>query len=97
MPPRGRLEARSAAICTAAYKGGTKKVPMAVAASMPQKTTNPTETRLAAPAPVAKINGDTPRMNDSAVIITARKRRRAASRAVASMLDPCFGRSAGLG
>jgi hypothetical protein len=37
-----------------------KKIPMIVAAIMPPKTTNSTETRLAAPAPDAMIKAETP-------------------------------------
>jgi hypothetical protein len=61
------------------YNGGMKKMPMNVAATMPPNTTKPTDTRLAAPAPEATISGETPRMKDRAVIITARNLSRAAS------------------
>ena len=51
------------------------------------------ETRLAAPAPLAMISGETPRINDRAVIITARKRNRAASRAAFLVSNPASRRT----
>lgn len=50
-------------------------IPTTVATSMPLNTVVPMMRRLWAPAPVASIIGRTPIMNDTAVIITARKRR----------------------
>ena len=60
-----------------------------VEAIMPPATVVPTELRAAAPAPVAKANGSTPRMKAIEVMRMGRKRMRAASRAASVMLRPC--------
>ena len=49
-------------------KYGTNKVPKMVAATMPPNTVKPKDTRLPAPAPVAKTNGNTPKINESASV-----------------------------
>src|ERR1700752_2980065 len=59
-----------------------------VAAIMPPNTVVPTETRPAAPAPVATISGTTPRINASEVIRIGRSRIRAASIAASIVLSP---------
>ena len=51
---------------------------MVVAKSMPANTVVPIEWRLAAPAPPATTNGDTPRMKANEVMRIGRKRWRAA-------------------
>ena len=55
-----------------AYSAGVKMMPTMVAISMPEKVVRPMARRLPAPAPVAKTSGNTPKMNDQAVINTAR-------------------------
>lgn len=67
------------------HSTGTNNNLINVADTMPQTTTGPTATHLAAPAPEANSNGITPRINERAVIITARNRSLAASNAAASI------------
>ena len=55
-----------------AYSGGTKTIPMSVDSNIPQKVDIPIALRLPAPAPVATTIGNTPMMNDHAVINTER-------------------------
>ncbi len=57
-------------------------MPTIVATSIPLNTVVPMIRRLCAPAPVASIIGMMPIINDTAVIITARKRRVALARSV---------------
>ncbi|MNZ89317.1 hypothetical protein D3C78_1082320 [compost metagenome] len=59
---------------------------------MPLNTVVPMIRRLWAPAPVASIIGRTPIINDTAVIITARKRRDAPSRAASTIAIPSLRR-----
>ena len=47
-------------------------MPTSVAISMPQPVVMPIAVREFAPAPVAKTSGMTPKMNDHAVMSTAR-------------------------
>ena len=53
-------------------------MPTTVAKSMPENVVTPIARRLAEPAPEATTNGHTPKMNDHAVIKTARNRKLAA-------------------
>ena len=61
-----------------AYSGGINAMPTTVAKSIPEKVVTPIARRLAAPAPAATTNGKTPKINDQAVIKTARNRMPAA-------------------
>ncbi|STT68126.1 Uncharacterised protein [Klebsiella pneumoniae subsp. rhinoscleromatis] len=63
-------------------------MPTIVATSIPLNTVVPMIRRLCAPAPVASIIGMMPIINDTAVIITARKRRVAPSRAASTIDSP---------
>jgi len=63
-------------------------MPTTVATSIPLNTVVPMMRRLCAPAPDASIIGSTPIINDTAVIITARKRREAPSRAASTIAIP---------
>ncbi len=65
------------------------KMPMVLAASMPEKTDVPTARRLICAAPWAKTNGTSPRMKAKEVIITERKRMRAPFVAASTMEEPC--------
>src|SRR6267154_2306033 len=53
------------------------KMPIVLAASMPEKTEVPMSRRLICAAPWAKTSGTNPRMKANEVIITERKRMRA--------------------
>ena len=69
-------------------------MPTIVATSIPLNTVVPMIRRLCAPAPVASIIGMMPIINDTAVIITARKRRvapRAQRRLSTALLAPAAG------
>lgn len=67
-------------------------IPRIVASSIPQKVVTPIACRLPAPAPLAVTIGNTPITNESAVIITERKRTRMPFSA-ASAMDAPFSRS----
>ncbi len=55
---------------------------------MPLNTATPIERRAAAPAPVAKTSGSTPRMKAKEVMTIGRNRRRAASTAASTTSRP---------
>ena len=74
--------------CAKAKKMGINSVPRIVAASMPENTVTPRETRLEAPAPVASTSGRTPSKNENAVIKTARNRSLAAFSAASNIVCP---------
>ena len=59
-------------------KSGTNNTARKVATSMPPTTPVPIEWRLAAPAPLLRASGRTPKMKASEVMMMGRKRRRAA-------------------
>ena len=67
---------------------GTKTTARQVEASMPLATAMPSDCRDAAPAPVARISGTTPRIKVKDVMRIGRKRRRAASTAASRMERP---------
>lgn len=68
---------------------GTNSTPRKVALSIPPITPVPMARWLAAPAPLARARGITPRMNAMEVMMIGRKRRRAASMAASRRLCPC--------
>ena len=65
-------------------KSGTKKMARNVAANIPPNTPVPMEFRLAAPAPEAITNGNTPRIKAMEVMMIGRNRSRAASSAAST-------------
>ena len=65
---------RSSKRCSTVKKDGTNSTARQVEAIMPLNTQMPSETRAAAPAPVAVTSGTTPRMNANEVIRIGRKR-----------------------
>src|SRR5262249_55561145 len=73
---------------TKAKLPGMRKTPKAVAMSIPQNTAVPMTFWAPAPAPLARINGTTPRMNAKAVMRIGRKRSRADSSAASSIGMP---------
>jgi hypothetical protein len=64
------------------------KTPIPVAAVMPPMTATPTAWRAPAPAPVVIARGMRPKIKETAVIITARKRCSAPVRAASAMDCP---------
>ena len=70
------------------YSTGMKMIERKVEATMPPATVVPMELRPAAPAPVAKARGRTPRMNARDVIRIGRRRIRADSTAASTMERP---------
>src|SRR5437016_1873086 len=70
---------------TKAKLPGMRNTPSAVATSIPKNTAEPMTFWAPAPAPLARINGTTPRMNAKAVMRIGRNRRRADSRAASSI------------
>ena len=64
---------------TATNNTGTKKIASSVAATMPENTVTPIEMRDAAPAPLDRISGTTPRMKANEVMMIGRRRSLAAS------------------
>jgi len=66
-----------------------KKIPNAVAASIPPATPVPTAMRLAAPAPRATSRGTMPSTNASDVMMIGRSRSRTAASVASTVLLPC--------